>query len=115
MSSYSSSSFNVNIENNSDVSGSVKACTLTRTGQYNRLVSSLLIEIEATDEVLEWVKNIDYFAEHYISYSVKGSEFGIGDTFAIKKIEMKSDKDDSESLIVVVLAESMLRSVPILR
>ena len=41
---------------------------------------------------------------------------GIGDEFAIKKVEMKSDKkEDSETLVVSVLAENILRSVPILR
>ena len=115
MGTYTANKFNVNIENNSDVSSSVKSCTLSKEAQNTRVVISLLIELEATDEVLDWVKNINYFKEHHISYSVKGSEFGIGDEFAIKKVEMKSDKEDSETLVVSVLAENILRSVPILR
>ena len=115
MGTYTANKFNVNIENNSNVSSSVKSCTLSKEAQNTRVVISLLIELEATDEVLDWVKNINYFKEHHISYSVKGSEFGIGDEFSIKKVEMKSDKEDSETLVVSVLAENILRSVPILR
>ena len=113
MSGYSASSFSICVDHNDDVSKEVTSCTLTTLSQYNRLVSSLLIEINATEEVFKWVNDLDYFQPHYISYSVQG--FGIGDNFAIKKVEMKSDKEESGTLKIIVLAESMLRSVTVIR
>lgn len=58
--SYSKSEFTVDIDRNSNLNSSVQSCTMDKINLGNKVITTLLVEIQATDDSIEWLSNLNY-------------------------------------------------------
>ena len=102
--SYSKSSFTVEIDRNSVLSSYVQSCTMERINLGNKVIRTLNVDMQATDESMEWISNQNPQAFHFVHYSIDG-KFGEGGNFMVKRVKTESSKSESGDLIITVIFE----------
>ncbi len=102
--SYSKSEFTVDIDRNSNLNSSVQSCTMDKINLGNKVITTLSVEIQATDDSIEWLSNLNYQKPCFIHYSVN-NKFGEAGNFFIKKVEMISSKTEGGDLTYLVIFE----------
>lgn len=99
--SYSKSSFTVDIDHNSALSSCVQSCTLGKINLGNKIIRTLTVEIQATDDSIKWLSDLSYSSLHFVHYSVD-NKYGEAGNFSIKKVEMSSNSESGDLTFAVI-------------